>query len=86
MPDPFDCGERLTVRAVQIPTGIVGKALVRKRSILVTLYGLRVTLYSCRHLSTESDMAMSTKTQESKAAEWLKKLQEADAADEMLVE
>jgi len=29
---------------------------------------------------------MSTKTQESKAAEWLKKLQEAEAADEMLVE
>jgi len=31
-------------------------------------------------------MAMSTETQESKAAEWLKRLREADAADETLVE
>ena len=31
-------------------------------------------------------MAMSTETQESKAADWLKRLREAEAADETLVE
>ena len=31
-------------------------------------------------------MAMSTETKESKAAEWLKRLREAEAAEETLVE